>query len=129
MLDHSITGVHYACSRSEWNETQCEQRTTKSGAIVNVCACKSADYCNYRKWPQKNAKIYDNFYDDSTNEHSIIKSSSNRRSNGLLFNHFIFIIFIFFFFFSLFWNFQFNLNFYWTKFVWLKSVIQIFLSF
>uniref|UniRef100_A0A914S251 Activin types I and II receptor domain-containing protein n=1 Tax=Parascaris equorum TaxID=6256 RepID=A0A914S251_PAREQ len=53
MLDHAVTGIHYACSQSDLPDGKCEERTTKSGVAVNVCACNSDDFCNYKNWPMK----------------------------------------------------------------------------
>uniref|UniRef100_A0A0M3HGD4 Activin_recp domain-containing protein n=1 Tax=Ascaris lumbricoides TaxID=6252 RepID=A0A0M3HGD4_ASCLU len=53
MLDHAVTGIHYACSQSDLPDGKCQERTTKSGVAVNVCACNSDDFCNYKNWPTK----------------------------------------------------------------------------
>ncbi|VDD97435.1 unnamed protein product [Enterobius vermicularis] len=50
MLDHQITGVHYACSASDLLDGNCQQRITKSGATVRVCSCSNADFCNQDQW-------------------------------------------------------------------------------
>uniref|UniRef100_A0A0N5B0X2 UPAR/Ly6 domain-containing protein n=1 Tax=Syphacia muris TaxID=451379 RepID=A0A0N5B0X2_9BILA len=51
MLNHQVTGAHYACSTSQLADGNCQERTTKSGAIVKVCSCSSSDFCNQKLWP------------------------------------------------------------------------------
>ncbi|VDK47171.1 unnamed protein product [Anisakis simplex] len=50
MLDHAVTGVHYACSQSNLANGECQKRTTKSGVEVNVCSCNDEDFCNSNRW-------------------------------------------------------------------------------
>uniref|UniRef100_A0AC34R385 Uncharacterized protein n=1 Tax=Panagrolaimus sp. JU765 TaxID=591449 RepID=A0AC34R385_9BILA len=51
MLDHPVSGRHYACSQSSVRQPDCIEKTTKSGAIVTVCSCDGSDYCNFKMWP------------------------------------------------------------------------------
>ncbi|MFH4973414.1 hypothetical protein AB6A40_000123 [Gnathostoma spinigerum] len=53
MLNHEITGKHYACSQSDLPDGYCHDRKTKSGAIVNVCSCNNEDFCNNKIWPAR----------------------------------------------------------------------------
>ncbi|KAE9553226.1 hypothetical protein FO519_003576 [Halicephalobus sp. NKZ332] len=53
MLDHPISGRHYACSQSPARQPDCIEKTTKSGAKVKVCSCDSSDFCNFQLWPSE----------------------------------------------------------------------------
>lgn len=53
MLDHPISGKHYACSQSPARQPDCIEKTTKSGAKVKVCSCDSDDFCNFQMWPSE----------------------------------------------------------------------------
>uniref|UniRef100_A0AC35G065 Uncharacterized protein n=1 Tax=Panagrolaimus sp. PS1159 TaxID=55785 RepID=A0AC35G065_9BILA len=57
MLDHPLSGRHYACSQSPPSEEECIEKTTKSGATVKVCSCDSSDFCNFKQWPNEDDDI------------------------------------------------------------------------
>lgn len=52
MLDHEVTGVHFVCSESDLEVGKCIQKKTKTNAVVDICPCRSEDFCNYIKWPK-----------------------------------------------------------------------------
>uniref|UniRef100_A0A914V602 Uncharacterized protein n=1 Tax=Plectus sambesii TaxID=2011161 RepID=A0A914V602_9BILA len=47
-LNHSISGIHYACVRSktEADETTCKVGPTGNGGTVTACWCRDVDFCN-----------------------------------------------------------------------------------
>uniref|UniRef100_A0A7E4W622 Activin_recp domain-containing protein n=1 Tax=Panagrellus redivivus TaxID=6233 RepID=A0A7E4W622_PANRE len=57
MLNHPISGRHYACSQSPASESECIEKTTKSGAKVTVCSCDTSDFCNFKMWPMESADV------------------------------------------------------------------------
>lgn len=50
-LNHSITGMHYACAHRDSDEQTCDSKRTKSGAVVTACFCSKGDFCNGINWP------------------------------------------------------------------------------
>jgi len=56
MLDHPSSGRHYACSMAKLKEGECTEKTTKTGASVQVCSCNSSDFCNFNLWPKQSNK-------------------------------------------------------------------------
>ncbi len=52
-MNHSTSGMHYACSYLTRTNTspECNRRTTKSGQLVDMCLCAHFDFCNVQLWP------------------------------------------------------------------------------
>ncbi|VDM07902.1 unnamed protein product [Wuchereria bancrofti] len=50
MLNHTKTGVHYACSSNDLPVGLCQERKTKSNVTMNTCFRRNDNYCSYSKW-------------------------------------------------------------------------------
>ncbi|KHN77049.1 hypothetical protein Tcan_10492 [Toxocara canis] len=96
MLDHAVTGVHYACSQSDLPSEQCQKRTTKSGVEVNVCSCNSDDFCNYKNWPLKKMETKLN-NDDHAITPAPVTVSTASTNTPLLATFLAFLVFRYFF--------------------------------
>ncbi|KAI1721344.1 hypothetical protein Ddc_07796 [Ditylenchus destructor] len=78
MLDHPLSGRHYACSTSKLKEGTCIDKMTKSGATVKICGCDSSDYCNYKLWPNQ----HNDFDEDVDQMDSIVRESGSESFPG-----------------------------------------------
>jgi len=82
MLDHPLSGRHYACSTKEMKEGECTVRTSKkSGSTVKVCSCNSSDLCNFKFWPALHSDDLGNDEEDTDEWKPIQKNQLNADTN------------------------------------------------
>jgi hypothetical protein len=80
-LNHSVTGMHYACTHRDTNEQTCDSKPTKSGSTVTACFCSAVDFCNGLNWPVVHSNTAaDDDQDDQDDQQVVSHASSIVRS-------------------------------------------------